>query len=76
MNQKNISQPTLYTLVDHDRKTRRDSIPEEIEEEKIAQLNNVLKNSVKKTDQNKANKHNDKDRKQRNSWHSDDNNPT
>lgn len=79
LNQKNISQMALAVLVDHERMKRRDSIPEEIEEERLSQISSFPKCTMR-CDRGKIsdlikNNHREESKK-RNSWHSDDSNPT
>lgn len=61
--------------------SRRDSIPEEIEEDRLAQITGFPKSKVvprktSTTTENLPQSTHESERKQRNSWHSDDNNPT
>ncbi|XP_077294603.1 uncharacterized protein LOC143917078 [Arctopsyche grandis] len=80
LNQKNISQPALSILVDHERMSRRDSIPEEIEEERLSQISGLTKTVSKKLDKNQiTNKSINNlidDIGQRKNWNSEKNNLT
>lgn len=75
MNQRNIS---LSILVDNERLSRRDSIPEEIEEIELAQSlsKGVARKQSKSKMLNKSRSNLLQEKEHRKSWHSDDNNPT